>query len=114
MLTYFVRFQRDYRLYTRDSRLWLYGGRQLRHGGRQLPVPCAAPDLNVLYMGTLSDISRDDVVRKCWWEVVPVSGERLPPRDAEALHYLPDGGGQARSVLIRAYMDTLNLAEVQS
>lgn len=88
--------------YTRDSRLWLYGGRQLRHGGRQLPVPCAAPDLNVLYVGFLSDTRYDDVVRECRWEVVPASGERPPPQDVEAMHYLPGRGGQARPVLIPA------------
>lgn len=56
-----------------------------------------------MYVGTLSisDWFRYGCERGerggCEWKAVLVSGDRPPPWEAEALHYLPQDGGQVRS-----------------
>lgn len=81
-----------------QRRLYLYGGRRLRHGKRQEAVDCRAPDLDVLYVGTLSSSlspGTGDPRGACVWEAAPVPGkQRPPPWEAAALHYSPDAGGQ--------------------
>lgn len=76
-------------------------------------VECAATDLDVLFVGTLTRgwCPADGTLggSLCTWKAAPVSGVRPPPGDVLALHYLPDSGGQ---VSARSHEDDVRISFV--